>query len=310
MRLVFAGTPDPAAPALQRLIECEQHDVVAVVTRPDAAAGRGRRTQRSSVAQLADSYNIPVLTPQRPSDPEFVAALQALEPDCCPVVAYGALLTKEVIAIPRYGWVNLHFSLLPAWRGAAPVQASIAAGDDMTGATTFRIDEGLDTGPVFGVVTETVRPDDTAGVLLDRLALSGALLLERTMDGIENGTLTAVPQTSDGVSYAPKISVDAARVDWSAPAFVVDRHIRAMSPMPGAWTTVSDMRLKITSAGVADNIDAELAPGQVHVTKKAVFVGTGSTPIKVATVQQQGKKTMVAADWARGARLSEEVQAQ
>ncbi|MGZ4588634.1 MAG: methionyl-tRNA formyltransferase, partial [Mycobacteriaceae bacterium] len=225
MRLLFAGTPEPAVPSLQRLLDSAKHEVVAVLTRPDAAAGRGRRVVRSPVGQVADAHGIPVLTPTKPSDPEFLKQLAELSPDCCPVVAYGALLPAAALAVPRYGWINLHFSLLPAWRGAAPVQAAVRAGDEVTGATTFQIEEGLDTGPVFGFLTETVRPDDSAGELLARLAVSGAALLESTMDGVEAGALHSIVQSVEGVSYAPKVTSKDAQVIWSAPAIAVDRQI-------------------------------------------------------------------------------------
>lgn len=307
MRLIFAGTPEPALPSLLRLINSPRHEVVAVVTRPDAVSGRGRRANRSPVAELADEHGIEVLAPERADDPDFIARLRELAPDCAPVVAYGNLLGQEVLDIPRHGWVNLHFSLLPAWRGAAPVQAAIRAGDEMTGAATFRIEKSLDTGPVFGLATERVRDTDTAGDLLARLADSGAILLESTMDGIEDGALQAVPQSPEGVSYAEKISVDSARVRWADPAVAVDRHIRAVTPDPGAWTMIEDTRVKLGPV----RIDAEvaLAPGQIQVGKRAVHIGTASAAVRLGEVQPPGKKPMAAADWARGARLTNEARA-
>ncbi|HSA41297.1 MAG TPA: methionyl-tRNA formyltransferase, partial [Mycobacterium sp.] len=251
MRLVFAGTPAPALAALRRLIDSDRHQVVAVLTRPDAAAGRRGRLAPSPVAELAAEHGIPVLKPAKPNTAEFAAELAALRPDCCPVVAYGALLGEQLLALPRFGWVNLHFSLLPAWRGAAPVQAAIAAGDAVTGATTFAIEPALDSGPVYGVVTETIRDTDTAGDLLDRLAESGAGLLEATIDGIADGALTAVPQPADGISYAPKITVASARVRWSEPAQAVHRRIRAVTPNPGAWTIIGELRVKVGPVTVA-----------------------------------------------------------
>lgn len=298
MRIVFAGTPEPAVPALRRLL-ASRHEVIAVVTRPDAAAGRGRSVRRSPVGQLADEHGIPVLTPGRPAEPEFVAALRDLAPDCCPVVAYGALLPEEVLDIPAHGWINLHFSLLPAWRGAAPVQAAIAAGDEITGASTFRIEKGLDTGPVYGVVTERIGVTDTAGELLTRLADSGAALLEQTLDGVEDGALQAIPQSVDGVSYAPKITVDAARVRWDQPALAVGRAVRAVTPFPGAWTTVAGTRLKL---GPVELVEEALPEGQLEVRKSDVLVGTATTAVRLGQVQPQGKRTMAAGDWARGAR--------
>ncbi|WP_137872633.1 methionyl-tRNA formyltransferase [Rhodococcus sp. Q] len=310
MRIVFAGTPEPAVPSLARLIASTRHEVVAVVTRPDAVAGRGRKVTRSPVGLLADEHGIEVLTPARASDQDFLARLTELAPDCAPVVAYGALLPRPVLDVPKYGWVNLHFSLLPAWRGAAPVQASIAAGDDMTGASAFRLEEGLDTGPVYGVATERVRDTDTAGELLGRLAESGAYLLESVLDGIEDGALIPVPQPDDGVSHAPKVTVESARVDWTLPAAVIDRRIRSVTPAPGAWTQVGDLRVKVAPVTPVDALDAPLEPGQFLVRKDGCYVGTATTPVRLSQVQPQGKKLMAAADWARGARLDPEVRAQ
>lgn len=307
MRVVFAGTPAPAVPALRRLIDSPRHEVVAVVTRPDATAGRGRKTVRSEVGQVADEHGIEVLAPRSPRDPEFVARLTELAPDCCPVVAYGALIPPAVLEIPRHGWVNLHFSLLPAWRGAAPVQAAIAAGDEITGASTFRLETGLDTGPVYGVVTEMIRPTDTAGDLLGRLADAGATLLESTLDGLEDGILVPAPQPAEGISHAPKVTVEDARVDWTLPAHVVDRHIRAVSPAPGAWTTIGDLRIKL---GPVTPADETLEPGELAILKSGLLIGTGSTAVRLGTVQPPGKKSMAAADWARGARLDPKVRAQ
>ncbi|MGB7235285.1 MAG: methionyl-tRNA formyltransferase [Rhodococcus sp. (in: high G+C Gram-positive bacteria)] len=302
MRVVFAGTPDPAVPSLERLIASDKHDVVAVVTRPDAAAGRGRRVSRSPVGILADQHGIPVLTPDRPSDPQFIEALSELDPDVCPVVAYGALLPRPVLNIPKFGWINLHFSLLPAWRGAAPVQAAVAAGDDVTGASTFLLEEGMDTGPVLGVVTESIKPTDTAGDLLSRLAVSGAALLEATLDAIESGEASAVAQSEDGVSYAHKVTVDSARIDWSSSAAAVDRHVRSVTPAPGAWTTIGDIRLKVAPVTLSDMV---LEPGHIVVRKDGVFVGTATNAVSLGDIQPQGKKLMKALDWARGARLTE-----
>ncbi|MFI5498606.1 methionyl-tRNA formyltransferase [Nocardia asteroides] len=301
MRLVFAGTPEPAVPSLRRLIESERHEVVAVVTRPDAVAGRGRKLSRSPVGQLADEHGIPVFTPGKPSEPEFVDALTELAPDCCPVVAYGALLPQRVLDIPARGWINLHFSLLPAWRGAAPVQAAIDAGDDMTGASTFLIEAGLDTGPVYGVMTEQVRVTDTAGELLARLAEAGAVLLEKTMDGVEDGTLQAIPQSTDGVSYAPKVTVEAGRIRFDDTALAIHRRIRAVTPAPGAWTEMNGLRLKL---GPVEMVEESLPEGEIEVRKSGVFVGTSTTAIRLGQVQPPGKKMMNALDWARGARLA------
>ncbi|RDG35213.1 methionyl-tRNA formyltransferase [Streptomyces corynorhini] len=303
MKLVFAGTPEVAVPALDALIASERHDVVAVVTRPDAPAGRGRRLVASPVAQRAEEAGIEVLRPQKPRDEAFLARLREIGPDCCPVVAYGALLPQVALDVPVHGWVNLHFSLLPAWRGAAPVQHAVLAGDEMTGAATFRIERGLDSGPVYGVITERVRPTDTSGDLLTRLAFAGSGLLAATMDGIEDGTLEPVPQPADGVSLAPKITVEDAEVDWAAPALRVDRVVRGCTPAPGAWTVFRGERLKLVQLGpVPDR--TELAPGELSVGKNSVHVGTGSHATELLWVQPQGKKPMRAADWARGVRIA------
>ncbi|MFF2654446.1 methionyl-tRNA formyltransferase [Streptomyces sp. NPDC058045] len=303
MKLVFAGTPEVAVPALDVLIASGRHEVAAVVTRPDAPAGRGRRLVASPVAERAEEAGIEVLKPARPREESFLARLAEIAPDCCPVVAYGALLPRAALDVPARGWVNLHFSLLPAWRGAAPVQHAVMAGDEITGASTFLIEEGLDSGPVYGTVTEQVKPTDTSGDLLTRLAFAGSGLLAATMDGIEDGTLQAVPQPADGVTLAPKITVEDARVDWSAPALRVDRVVRACTPAPGAWTEFRGERLKLVQASPAADRD-DLAPGELAVGKRSVRVGTGSHAVELLWVQAQGKKPMRAADWARGVRIA------
>ncbi|MFG1933609.1 methionyl-tRNA formyltransferase [Mycobacterium sp. NPDC048908] len=308
MRIVFAGTPEPALPSLRRLIESPRHEVVAVLTRPDAAKGRHGKPTPSPVAQLAAEHDIPVLRPPRPNSEEFIAELTGLAPDVCGVVAYGALLSERLLAVPAHGWVNLHFSLLPAWRGAAPVQAAIAAGDTVTGATTFQIEPALDSGPVYGVVTETVRPTDTAGDLLERLSVSGAALLETTLDGIADASLTPVPQPADGVTVAPKVTVEDARIRWDLPAHVVDRRIRAVTPNPGAWTMIGDLRIKVGPVTVGDASES-LSPGTIRVERAGVYVGTGSQSVRLGQIQPPGKKMMNAADWARGARLDETTKA-
>jgi methionyl-tRNA formyltransferase len=301
MRVVLAGTPEVALPTLRALAE-SAHELVGVVTRPDAPAGRGRRLVASPVAELAEELGVPVLKPAHPRDPGFQAELTALEPQCCPVVAYGALLPRSALDIPEHGWVNLHFSLLPAWRGAAPVQRALWAGDDLTGATTFRIVEELDAGPTFGVVTERVRPTDTAGELLARLAEAGAPLMVATLDGIEDGSLEARPQPADGVSVAPKLLVEEAELRWGDPALALDRQVRACTPAPGAWTTLAGERVKIGPLRLDPQAEP-LAPGELRVTKNAVHVGTGTVPVKLGEVRPHGRKQMLAADWARGARL-------
>jgi len=305
MKVVFAGTPEVAVPALDA-VAASRHELVGVVTRPDAPAGRGRRLVASPVGLRAEELGVPVLKPDHPRDPDFQTALRELGPDCCPVVAYGALLPQSALDIPEHGWVNLHFSVLPAWRGAAPVQHAVWAGDEVSGATTFQIVKELDAGPTYGLMTQTIRPGDTAGDLLQRLAEGGAALLVQTLDGIEDGTLEAREQPADGVSFAPKITVDDAKVVWTEPAVAVDRRIRACTPDPGAWSMLDGERVKL---GPVRPVEADqdpsvnLAPGQVHAGKKAVLVGTATTPVRLGRVQAHGRKELDAADWARGVRL-------
>ncbi|MDN5794137.1 MAG: methionyl-tRNA formyltransferase [Intrasporangium sp.] len=306
MRVVFAGTPEVALPSLEALV-ASSHEVVAVVTRPDAPAGRGRHLEPSPVRRRARELGIPVLTPGSAKDPGFLAELTRIGPDLVAVVAYGDIISQAGLDIPVHGWVNLHFSILPAWRGAAPVQHAIMAGDELTGATTFRIERSMDTGPVFGVMTEQIRCDDTAGDLLDRLAVGGASLLVATVDGIETGALVAKPQPAEGVSLAPKVRVEDARVRWDRSAMLVDRLVRGCTPAPGAWTTFRGERLRLGPVAVVapGGLPAEgrLTPGTLLVTKRMVFVGTATDAVRLGMVQAQGKRPMPAADWARGTRI-------
>jgi methionyl-tRNA formyltransferase len=306
VRLVFAGTPVAALPAL-RSLAASRHTVAAVVTRPDAPVGRGKKLHRSPVAELAEELGFQVLKPVKPNEPWFLEELRAIAPDCCPVTAYGALLPQAALDIPPQGWVNLHFSVLPAWRGAAPVQHAILRGDDITGATTFRIVKELDAGPVFGTLTEPIRPTDTSGDLLERLAVSGAELLVRTLDAIEDGAVRAVPQPADGVSFAPKLTPADARVDWKLPAHLIDRKVRGCTPDPGAWTEFEGTRVKLWPVTLAAGAGLSsggpgLAPGELRVDRNAVYAGTSTIPVRLGDVQAQGKRRIPAADWARGLR--------
>lgn len=302
MRVIFAGTPAVAIPALAAVAD-SRHELLAVVTRPDAPAGRGRGLSRSPVAAWADEQGVEVLTPARPREPEFLDRLRALAPDCVPVVAYGALVPPVALEIPRRGWVNLHFSLLPAWRGAAPVQHAVLHGDELTGASVFQLEQGLDTGPVYGTLTDEVGPADTSGDLLERLAHSGAGLLTAVLDAIEDGTARAEPQPVDGVSLAPKLTVADARVRWGDPAFAVDRRVRACTPAPGPWTTFRDERVKLGPVTpVADG--PELKPGELLVERSRVLAGTATTPVRLGEVRAAGKRAMPASDWARGVRVT------
>lgn len=306
MRIVFAGTPETAMPTL-RALTASNHEVAAVLTRPDAAAGRGRHLRPSPVAVYARERGIEVLAPSTPSDPEFLDRLGAIAPECCPIVAYGALLRRAALDIPEFGWVNLHFSVLPAWRGAAPVQRSIMAGDEVTGATVFSLVEELDAGPVLGSITERIRVDDTAGTLLDRLADFGARLMVDVLDHIEAGDIGAVAQSDDAISYAAKLTTVDARVRWELPAFAVDRQIRGCTPAPGAWTQLAlpdaePLHLKLGPLTITDS-DA-LQPGEVAIEKRSVRVGTATADVTLGLVQPPGKKPMAAADWARGLRVT------
>jgi methionyl-tRNA formyltransferase len=300
MRLLFAGTPDVALPTLRALL-ASAHDVVAVLTRPPAPAGRGRTLTPSPVAALAEEHGVRVLAPPSLRGEDVAATVRALAVDCAPVVAYGALVPPNLLDVPRHGWVNLHFSLLPAWRGAAPVQRAILNGDEVTGATTFRLEAGLDTGPVYGVQTESIRPWDTAGELLERLAASGAHLMLATLDAIADGTARPVPQGPEGVSLAPRLTTADGRLDWGQPALALDRRARACTPVPGAWTTFRDARLKL--GPLRPRVERrDLAPGELAVTRSQVLVGTGSHALELGQVAAAGKGWMTADAWARGAR--------
>lgn len=299
MRVVFAGTPEVAVPSLDA-IAASRHELVGVVTRPDAAQGRSKRLVPSPVAQRAEELGVPVLKPEHPREPDFQDALKALEPDCCPVVAYGAMLPQSALDIPPHGWVNLHFSLLPAYRGAAPVQRAVWAGEEISGATTFRIVKAMDAGPVFGTMTQALAPDETSGSLFEKLTVGGAQLLVSTLDGIEDGSLEAREQPADGVSYADKITVEDARIDWSHNAVAIDRQIRACTPAPGAWTLLDGERFKVGPVTVTDE---SVTPGELVVRKNEVLVGAGTTSVRLGRVKAFGKKEMPAADWARGVRL-------
>jgi methionyl-tRNA formyltransferase len=312
VRLVFAGTPEAALPSLRALL-ASRHEVAAVLTRPDAPAGRGRRLTASPVKAGALDAGLEVLEPRRPSEPAFLDRLATIAPEACAVTAYGGLLPRAALDVPARGWVNLHFSLLPAWRGAAPVAHALLAGDEIAGATTFRIVAELDAGPTYGVITTEIGERATTGELLDRLAVDGARLLVATLDGIESGELVERAQPDEGVSTAPKLSGDDVRVDWSSPAMRVDRLVRAATPAPGAWTTFRGRRLSLGPVGLVtrpprqDQRPATLrqdATGELHETDSdGLLVATGSGFVLLGDVQPEGKAAMPAVDWARGARL-------
>ncbi len=296
MRVLFAGTPAVAVPSLDALVEAG-FDVVAVLTRPDAPIGRKRVLTPSPVAARAAELGIEVIHAAR-IDAETTARISAVSPDVAAIVAYGGLVPAAALCIPPHGWINLHFSLLPAWRGAAPVQRAVMAGDDVTGAVTFHLEEGLDTGPVFGTLTETVGPEDTAGELLERLSHSGAVLLAQTLSAIDAGKAAAVPQSGE-VSLAPKLTLDDGRLDWEHPALALGRQARGVTPEPGAWTVMDGQRIKLAPVRLRPDVSG-LAPGSVSLQGKSVLVGTGSHAVELTRIQPAGKKMMAAADWARG----------
>jgi methionyl-tRNA formyltransferase len=290
-------------PSLDALIEAG-FDVVAVLTRPDAPLGRKRILTPSPVAARAAELGIEIIHAAK-VDAEVTARIAAVAPDVAAIVAYGGLIPRTALEVPRHGWVNLHFSLLPAWRGAAPVQRAVIAGDDVTGAVTFRLEEGLDTGPVFGTLTETVHPGDTAGALLERLSHSGAVLLAQTLSAIDGGKSVALPQQGE-VSVAPKLSLEDGRLDWRQPALAIGRRARGVTPEPGAWTMLEGQRIKLEPVLPAPEASA-LPPGRLAMDGKRVVVGTGSHPVELTRIQPAGKKMMAAADWARGQATLESV---
>ncbi|MFF2299749.1 methionyl-tRNA formyltransferase [Arthrobacter sp. NPDC058127] len=304
MRVLFAGTPAVAVPSLDALVGAG-FEIVAVLTRPDAPTGRKRILTPSPVAARAAELGIDIIHASK-VDAGTTERIASYEPDVAAIVAYGGLVPKSALGVPRHGWINLHFSLLPAWRGAAPVQRSVIAGDDITGAATFLLEEGLDTGPVFGTLTETVRPEDTAGDLLERLSRSGAVLLTQTLSAVEAGKAAPQPQQGD-VSLAPKLMLDDGRLDWTQPALAINRRSRGVTPEPGAWTMLDGQRVKLEPVGLRPDI-RDLAPGQVRVDGKNVLVGTGSHAVQLGRIQPAGKKMMPSADWARGLATPESVE--
>jgi methionyl-tRNA formyltransferase len=291
MKIAFAGTPLAAVPTLTALIASD-HEVALVVTRPDAPAGRGRTLTSSPVADVAGMSGIPVLKTSDLSGHRDIFAAD----DCVIVVAFGALVPRELLAVPKHGWINVHFSLLPQWRGAAPVQYAILSGDEFTGITTFQIDEGLDTGPMLAYLTTQIEPAETATALLDRLSIEGAQLALATLTGVENGSILPLHQPIDGISHAPKLTVSDARVRWDDPALAVDRRIRAVTKEPGAWTMHGEVRIKLGPVTVSPQV-TDLAPGQVELREGEVLVGTGSHAIALDTVHEAGRNISDAKVW-------------
>ncbi|MBW4094832.1 MAG: methionyl-tRNA formyltransferase [Acidobacteria bacterium] len=303
MRVLFAGTPAVAIPSLDALVAAG-FDVVGVLTRPDAPVGRKRVLTPSPVASRAEQLGLPVIKAAK-VDGAAQEAISQLSPEVAAIVAYGALVPPAALTLPQYGWINLHFSLLPAWRGAAPVQHAVIHGDEVSGASTFQLEAGLDTGPVFGTLTETIRPTDTSSELLNRLSVHGATLLVQTLTAIAAGQAMAIEQSGD-VTLAPKITDDDGRVRWADPALAVGRRIRGVTSEPGAWTTLAGQRFKLGPVTLRQDT-GDLLPGQLSVSGKAVLVGTGSHAVALGHVQPAGKKMMLAGDWIRGLATTEGV---
>ncbi len=303
MKVLFAGTPAVALPSLAAL-QAAGHEIVAVLTRPDAPLGRKRIMTPSPVAARAAELGLPVIKADK-IDAGAAAAIAAAAPDVAAIVAYGALIPESALGIPVHGWINLHFSLLPAWRGAAPVQHSIINGDEVTGASTFLLEKGLDTGPVYGTMTESIGAADTSAALLERLSHSGAVLLAQTIDGIGAGMVTGVPQQGE-ISLAPKLTLEDGHVSWTDPALAINRRIRGVTTEPGAWTMLAGQRFKLGPVALRADV-ADLAPARLRVDGKAVLVGTGSHAVELGEVQPAGKKMMKATDWARGLANKEDV---
>lgn len=304
MRLVFAGTPEPAVPSLRQLA-ASTHEVVAVVTRTDAPLGRKRVLTPSPVAAAADELGLPVIKADR-LDADATARILEHDPDLGVIVAYGGLVREPLLSGPAHGWINLHFSLLPRWRGAAPVQRALIAGDPETGSSVFRLVPGLDAGDVFAEESRPVPADATAGDLLAQLAESGAHQLADVVDAIADGSAVAVPQAGEP-TYAPKLTLEDGRIRWDEPREAVLARVRGVTPEPGAHTTVGGLRLKIAAAAAAGHDAPRLAPGRMTLHRRDVLVGTATDPVRLDRVQPAGKGAMRAADWWRGLRDAEPV---
>jgi len=296
MKLVFAGTPEVALPSLTALAGTD-HEIVSVITRADAPLGRKRTLTPSPVAQAAIARGLPVLKTNR-LDAEATETIHALQPDLGVIVAYGGIVRDPLLSVPRLGWINLHFSLLPRWRGASPVQRAVIAGDELTGAAVFQLVPELDAGDVFGSFSQPLGAHSTSGILLEQLSHTGAELLVRVVSELAAGTARAVPQTG-GVTLAPKLLRDDARIDFNQPAASVYSRIRGVTPEPGAFTTVNGAVLKLLEvAPTAD--EANLPAGMIQQREKTVLVGTQTEPLVLLRVQPAGKTAMSANDWWRG----------
>lgn len=300
LRLVFAGSPAAAVPSLAQLAR-SRHEVAAAITRNDSPQGRRGVLTPTPVAVEAEAGGIPVIRANRLTG-EATDAVRALAPDLGVIVAYGGLVREPLLSLPRLGWINLHFSLLPRWRGAAPVQRAIMAGDQVTGASVFQLVEELDAGDVYGRISEPIGRLQTAGGLLDSLATSGAELLSRVVDALADGTARAEPQRGE-VTLAPKLTLADGEIDWNLPAQRVHDRIRGVTPEPGAFTTADGARLKVLEAVIAREV-APLPPGTFAMVGRSVVVGTESQPIELLTVHPAGRKAMDAGSWWRGRQVA------
>ncbi len=296
LRIVFAGTPEFSTFPLRALIE-SRHEVCGVYTQPDRPAGRGRQLQPGSVKQLAQSHGIRVFQPATLKTPEVWAGLRALEADLMVVVAYGLILPQAVLTIPRLGCINIHASLLPRWRGAAPIQRAILAGDQETGITIIQMDAGLDTGDMLKRTPCCIEPEDIAGSLHDRLARLGAETLIQTLEGLLAGQITPEPQDDADACYAPKLSKAEAQLDWGKPGNLLEREIRAFNPWPVAYTMLGDQRLRIWRARWL-SCGADLPPGFIiKADKEGIDIATGSGVVRLLNIQAAGSREMTVAEF-------------
>ena len=299
MRVIFMGTPDFAVGTLEAIIK-KGHEVSAVVTQPDKPKGRSGELKMSPVKETALKYGIKVYQPEKVKAPEFVSILSELKPDVIVVVAFGQILPKAVLMLPLLGCINVHASLLPKYRGAAPIQWAVINGDEVTGVTTMKMDEGLDTGDILLTEQYTLTPKETGGSLFDRLQMLGADLLVRTLDGLEEGSIQPIPQTGES-SYAGKLDKDTGLIDYNKPAKEIERLIRGLNPWPSAYTHLNGKTFKIWDADVDDADCSMYAPGTIYKTdRKSIYISTSSGGLIVRQVQLEGKKRMETEAFLRG----------
>lgn len=301
MRIAFMGTPDFSVPVLGELLGAG-HEIAAVYTRAPQPSGRGKKMQKSPVHEFADQHGLDVRTPPNFKSAEEKAAFAALELDVAIVIAYGLILPEAILTAPKYGCLNLHASLLPRWRGAAPIQRAIMAGDKVTGVQVMQMEKGLDTGPVLLSETVSIEPDETAGTLHDKLSHVAAQLAPRALAALERGALEAVPQSNDGVTYAEKVSPAEARIDWAQPCKTVDSHIRGLSPYPGAWFEAEGVRIKVL---LSRPVDGSGEPGEVLEADKTLIIACGKGAVELLDLQRAGRSRQSAGDFLRGFPVSE-----